>query len=82
MVDEEVKHMEQWKQICYTVARVFIGTVLAAFVLDVANLMNFNWADWKPIIYAAVAAAVVVVLNALNWNDPRYGIGAGETPPS
>jgi hypothetical protein len=70
--------MEQWKQIAYTAIRVFVGTVLAAFVLDIANLMNFNWADWKPIIYAGVSAVVVIVLNALNPKDARYGIGAAK----
>ena len=67
---------EQIKQVAYTVLRVFFGTLLGALVADVANLMNFNWADWKPIIFAAVASAATVVLNALNWKDPRYGIGA------
>ena len=69
--------MEQYKQIVFTVARVFIGTVLAAFIADITNLMNFQWGDWKPIIIAAIAAAAVVVLNALNWKDTRYGFGAG-----
>jgi hypothetical protein len=40
--------------------------------------MNLNWADWKPVIFSAVSAAIVVILNALNWNDPRYGIGAAK----
>jgi hypothetical protein len=66
--------MDQAKQILYTVLRVFFGTLLAAVVADLANLMNFNWADWKPIVIAAIAAAAVVVINALNWKDPRYGI--------
>jgi hypothetical protein len=70
--------MEQWKQIVYTVARVFIGTMLAALVADMANLMNLQWADWKPVVFSAISAAIVVVLNALNWNDPRYGIGAAK----
>ena len=68
--------MDQWKQIVYTVARVFIGTMLAALVADMANLMNLNWADWRPILFSAISAGIVVVLNALNWQDERYGIGA------
>ena len=59
-------------------ALIFVGTLLAALVADMANLMNLNWADWKPVIFSAVSAAIVVVLNALNWNDPRYGIGAAK----
>lgn len=68
--------MEQAKQVLWTVLRVFAGTVLAAFVADMANLASFNWAEWKPVVFAAIAAAAVVVLNALNWKDPRYGLGA------
>ncbi len=67
--------VEQWKQVGYTVARVFVGTVLAAFLADITDLMDFAWADWKPIIIAAIAAAIVVVINALNPKDARYGIG-------
>lgn len=70
--------MSQAKQILFTVLRVFVGTMIAAVVADLTNLMNFAWADWKPVIIAALAAAGVVVLNALNWTDPRYGIGAGK----
>ena len=65
----------QLKQIVFTVLRVFIGTLLAAFLADITNLMNFAWDDWKPVIVAAIAAAVVVVINALNPKDARYGIG-------
>ena len=70
--------MNQVKEIAKTVARVFLGTLLAAFVADIANLSTFAWADWKPIIFAAIAAAAVVVLNAINWTDPRYGIGTAK----
>jgi hypothetical protein len=69
--------MDQIKQIAYTVLRVFVGTLAAAFFADLVNLMAFNWADWKPIIFAALAAAGVVILNALNWKDVRYGFGSG-----
>lgn len=69
---------ESLKQIIYTVLRVFFGTVLALVVVDLANLMNLHWADWKPVIVAGLAAALVVIGNALNWKDPRYGFGAGQ----
>ncbi len=66
---------EQLKQVAYTVARVFVGTLLAAAIADLTNLMNFQWGDWKPVIVSAIAAAAVVVINALNPKDSRYGIG-------
>jgi hypothetical protein len=68
--------MNQIKQIAFTVLRVFSGVVLAALAADWVNLVNFNWADWKPIILAAVSAAVVVIINALNPKDVRYGINS------
>jgi peptidoglycan biosynthesis protein MviN/MurJ (putative lipid II flippase) len=66
---------EQLKQVVYTVLRVFAGTLLAAFLADITNLMNFAWADWKPVVIAAIAAALVVVINAINPKDTRYGFG-------
>ena len=71
--------MSQAQEILYTVIRVFAGTLLAAFVADMANLSSFAWADWKPVVFSAISAAAVVIINALNWKDPRYGLGAGAT---
>jgi len=67
---------EQAKQILWTVLRVFAGTVLAQLVLDLTNLMDFHWDDWKPVVVSAVSAAIVVIINAINPADARYGIGA------
>jgi vacuolar-type H+-ATPase subunit I/STV1 len=67
---------EQIRQLAYTVARVFIGTLVAAFIADATNLVNFAWSDWKPVIVSAIAAALVVVGNALNPADARYGLGS------
>jgi len=67
---------EQLKQIAFTVLRVFFATVLAQAALDLVNLMDFHWADWKPIIVSGVAAVIAVVIVALNPKDSRYGIGA------
>ena len=68
--------MEQMKQIAYTVIRVFVGVMVAAVIADIANLANFHWHDWQPVVLSAVAAALVVIGNALNPKDTRYGIGA------
>lgn len=67
---------EQLKQIFYTVVRVMAGVLIASLIADLANLMNFNWEDWKPVIVAAIAAGLVVIGNALNKADTRYGLGA------
>jgi len=67
---------EQFKQILYTVLRVFFGTLLAALIADLTNLMDFHWEDWRPVVIAAIASALVVLANALNPADARYGIGA------
>ena len=65
---------EQLKQMAYTVLRVMGGVILASLIADLTNLLDFHWDDWKPVLIAAVAAALVVVANALNPKDPRYGI--------
>ncbi len=64
----------QVKEICYTVLRVFFGTLIASFIADATNLLDFHWDDWKPVVIAAIAAAAVVVINALNPKDSRYGL--------
>lgn len=66
---------EQLKQMAYTILRVFGGVIVASLIADLSNLMDFHWDDWKPVIVAAIAAALVVVANALNPADARYGIG-------
>lgn len=65
---------EQLKQIAYTVLRVMGGVIIASLIADLANLMDFHWDDWKPVVVAAIAAGLVVVGNALNPKDTRYGI--------
>jgi hypothetical protein len=67
---------EQLKQIALTALRVVGGVLLASLIADLANLMDFHWDDWKPVVIAAISAGLVVVANALNPADGRYGIGA------
>lgn len=66
----------QLTQVAYTVIRVFAATVLAQAALDLFNLMDFHWADWKPILVSGTAAGIAVVIVALNPKDARYGLGA------
>lgn len=68
--------MQQWTEVGKTVLRVFVSVTLAQVVLDLFNLMNFHWADWKPIIVSGAAAAIGVIIVALNPKDTRYGLGA------
>ena len=67
---------EQLKQILFTVLRVMGGVLLASLIADLANLMDFHWDDWKPVMIAAIGAGLVVIANALNPADARYGLGA------
>lgn len=69
--------MTQAKQVGYTVLRVMGGVLLASLIADLANLMDFHWDDWKPVVIAAIASGLVVLANALNPKDTRYGVGAG-----
>jgi len=66
----------QLTQVAYTVIRVFAATVLAQAALDLFNLMDFHWADWKPILVSGAATGIAVVIVALNPKDARYGLGA------
>lgn len=69
--------MKQSRAVAYTAARVFAGTLLAALLAAGVGVLDWStWADWKPVLWAAGAAAATVVINALNPKDTRYGIGA------
>jgi hypothetical protein len=69
--------MNQWKEILWTVLRVFFGTLIASAIAIGVGVMDYGWTEWKPLVFAALAAASVVVINALNPKETRYGIGAG-----
>lgn len=69
--------MEQTRQVAYTVLRVFVGTLLASVVAAGVGVLEWDtWLEWRPVVAGAAIAAAVVVLNALNPGDDRYGIGA------
>jgi len=70
--------MDQVKQIAWTVLRVFFGTLIGAAISVGIGIMDYGWTEWKPLVFAALAAAAVVVINAINPKDTRYGINAGE----
>ena len=69
----------QLLEIGKTIARVFIGTMLAAVVaamLDGLDVFTLDWEMWQPFVVAGCIAAGTVLVNALNPADARYGIGA------
>ena len=68
--------MNQMKEIAKTCARVFFGSLLAAVVAAGVGVMEYGWTDWKPLVFAAFSTVAVVIINALNPADSRYGIGA------
>ena len=69
--------MNQLKEIAKTCARVFAGSLLAAVVAAGVGVMEYGWTDWKPLVFAAFSAVAVVIINALNPADARYGLGSG-----
>jgi len=56
--------------------RVFAGAALAAYIALGKTPFDLAGDDAKVVISAGVAALVVVVANAVNPRDARYGIGA------
>lgn len=54
-----------------TAVKVGIG---AAFDWVLENIGSFNF---SPVVSAAVIALITVAINALNPQDPRYGVGKG-----
>lgn len=62
-------------------ARVFFASLIS-------SLLALQIAPWEltgqqalAVLWSAVMAVLVVVLNWLNPNDPRYGRGAAEVDP-
>jgi hypothetical protein len=71
--------MEQWKQILFTLLRVFFGTMLAFLISSGTGLLDMvSWTDWKPALTAAIAALLVAIFNFVNPGDTRYGLGASK----
>jgi hypothetical protein len=71
--------VEQYKQIAYTLLRVFFGTLIAFIISNGIGLLDMQaWSDWKPALTAAISAVLVVIINALNPGDTRYGVNAGK----
>jgi hypothetical protein len=61
-------------QILKSYLKVFIATILAAFLADGANPFNITASDWKTWLAAATAAVLPPVITALDPTDHRWGI--------
>ncbi len=51
-----------------------VAVVLAGFLADLTNAVPINFAEFKTYLVAAAIAVIPVIINALNSNDPRYGV--------
>jgi hypothetical protein len=69
--------MEQYKQIAYTLLRVFFGTMIAFLISNGIGLLDMQaWSDWKPALTAAIGAVLVAAFRFLNPKDDVYGFGS------
>jgi hypothetical protein len=70
--------MEQFKQVLFTLGRVFFGSAIGFAIATELNILDMSWTNYKPAIAAGISALLVAAFNALNPADPRYGLGAQE----
>ena len=69
--------MEQYKQIAFTLLRVFFGTLLAFIIGNGLGLLDMTaWSDWKPALTAALSALIVAIFRFINPKDDVYGFGS------
>jgi len=54
---------------------VFIGTALGQLVTMGSHVLNLGAGDWKAILGAAIAAAIVAAYNWLSPTNVTYGVG-------
>ncbi len=66
----------QLKAALISYARLFAGACLAAYIALGKTPFEVGGDDLKVIVSAGTAALVVVLANALNKKDERYGRGA------
>jgi len=52
--------------------------VVLSLVLDEVATGGINFGHWQTWLYAALGAALPVVINSLNKKDLRYGLKAGK----
>lgn len=66
------------KKVAADYGRVFLASIITAFLMLGKPVFDFTAGDWKAVGSAAVASWLPVVLVALNKNDKRYGRGVSK----
>jgi hypothetical protein len=54
-----------------------LGVVLSMILVETTS-GGIDFANWQTWLYAALGAALPVIINALNRSDSRYGVKAGK----
>ena len=53
--------------------RVYVATLLSLAIADWSSAASATFANWKTWVFAALAAAIPVVIRAINPADTAYG---------
>lgn len=70
----DVKGIGEWLATS-PLATALKAAAVAALAWVMANIQSF---DLHPILIVAIAAAIPVVIDSLNSQDKRFGVGSGE----
>lgn len=66
---------DQVKQIAWTLARVFIGSLIGFILANGVGVLDMGPTQWRAAVGAAISACLVAIFNYLNPGDDRYGMG-------
>ena len=66
--------MSKVKSVAIDFVSVFFFVLLSGVSAD--KLAHLDWATWSVTVYAAIVAAIGVILAALHPQMSRYGIGS------
>lgn len=53
--------------------RVFAAGVLSAFLLDIADVAQIDFAAWETWVIAGLVSVLPIIIAWLNQADPRFG---------
>lgn len=66
----------EWLQILWTVIKTFLTTFIAMILAFGKGVFDLTGGEFKGAAAAGIAAVLMVIINFLNPNDPRYGLGS------